>query len=163
MRRPEHIIQLKPGEQVTLVVREHFIMQLLPLASAGAVYLALMFFLYYFLQLGTLGLVGWLVAVSLVVGYGARRWWLWYYEVAVMTDRRCIDVQRTGLFTKAVKELPWSSVDDIQFNQRGFLATLLHYGAIVIISTTGDRIELQHVYQPEKVRDILAQYVEKLC
>lgn len=138
-------------------------MQLPWLASAGAGYFGLMFFSYYLLSRGPVGIALWFVSLVLVIFFFSRRVWLWYYEIVIVTDRRCIDVQRPGLFTKTVKELPWSGVDDVQFSQRGVLATALHYGSVVIFSTTGDRIELQHVYQPEKVRDILAEYVEKLC
>lgn len=162
MLRPQDIIQLKPDERIVLVIREYSIMFLPSLAIAGVVYFSLMFLLYFFVQKGVVGISVWCTLLVLVLLYSVRRWWLWYYEIFIVTNKRCIDMQRPGLFSKVVKDIPWSIVDDIQFSQRGLCATIFHYGSITLVTTAHESIQIQHVYQPGSVRDILAQYVEKL-
>lgn len=162
MRAPERLIQLKPHEQLVVVIREYLITQLFPLAIAGAVYFATVFFTYYLFSLGPLGGLAWLGLVLASVGYSLRKLWLWRQEVCIVTNQRCIDIQRPGLMSKAVRELPWNLVDDVRFSQRGLWATLWHYGSVTMVLTSGEEIEWQHIYQPSQVRDILAQYVEKL-
>ncbi|MBI4407835.1 MAG: hypothetical protein HY565_05060 [Candidatus Kerfeldbacteria bacterium] len=162
MRKPEDIIQLKPDERIVLAVREYVIMPAVPLTIALLGYLVVVFFMYYAWSLGWIARGVWLVTVLLLLGYSLRRIRLWFGEVFIVTNQRCIDVQQTGLFAKAVKEIAWSVVDDIRFSQRGLVATLCHYGTVTLILSTGSQIDLQHVYQPDRVRDILAEYVQKL-
>ncbi len=163
MRKPENIIQLKPDERIVLVIREYSIMLLPTLAIAGGSYFTLLFLMYYVFSHGIVGMILWFVSLGLVLFCLFRKWWLWYGEVVIVTNKRCVDIQRPGLFSKAVKDIPWSIVADIQFSQQGVFATLAHYGSITLITTAHDQIQIQNVYQPASVRDILAEYVEKLC
>ena len=162
MRKPEDVIQLRPNERVVLAVREYIIMPAVSLTIALGGYLVVVFFMYYAWSLGWLARGAWLAAVLILVAYSLRRLRLWLGEVFIVTNQRCIDVQQLGLFAKAVKEVAWSAVDDIRFSQRGLVATLCHYGTVTLILSTGSQIDLQHVYQPDRVRDILAEYVQKL-
>ena len=162
MRRVEQLILLKPHETIVTVVREYLITQTLPLAIGATAYLVVLFFMYPLLHLGSWGALGFLVLFMSTQGYSLRRLYLWYYEVLVVTDQRCIDIQRPGLFSRQVREIPWSSVTDIVFSQRGLFATLFKYGTVTVILENQQAIELQHIYQPDQLRDILAEYVEKL-
>lgn len=162
MRRPENIIQLKPDERIVLVIREYGITLLPTLASAGAVYFLLLFFMYAAFTRGPVIIALWFVGLVLVLLFILRRWWLWYAEVFIVTNRRCIDIQRPGVFSKMVKDIPWSIIEDIQFSQHGMWATLAHYGSITLVTTAQEHIRIQHVYQPASVRDILAEYVEQI-
>jgi hypothetical protein len=162
MRRAEQLIQLKPHEEIVTVVREYLITQTIPLAIGGLIYLVVLFFMYPLLQLGLWGVLGFLLLVTITLAYILRRVYLWYYEVFVVTNLRCIDIQRPGLFSREVKELPWSSVTDIVFSQRGLFATLFKYGTVTLVLENHQVVALQHVYQPDQLRDILAEYVQKL-
>lgn len=162
MRKPEDIIQLRPNERVVLAVREYSIMPAVSLAIALLGYLVVIFLWYYAWLLGWWGIGLWLLAITVLLAYSLRRVRIWFGEVCIVTTQRCIDIQQTGLFAKTVKEIPWSAVDDIHFSQRGLVATLCRYGTVIISLTTGSQIALQHVYQPDQVRDILAEYVQKL-
>lgn len=162
MRKPEDVIQLRPNERVVLAVREYIIMPAISLTIALVGYLVVVFFMYYAWSLGWIARGAWLAAVLLLLGYSIRRLRLWFGEVFIVTNQRCIDIQQMGLFAKAVQEVAWSAVDDIRFSQRGLVATLCHYGTVTLILSTGSQINLQHVYQPDRVRDILAKYVQKL-
>ncbi len=162
MRRAEQLIQLKPHEEIVTIVREYIITQTVPLAIGGALYFLLLFFTYPLLRLGWVGVLGFLVTLSLTLGYCLRRLYLWYYEVLIVTDLRCIDIQRPGLFSRQVREIPWSSVTDIVFSQRGLLATLFKFGTVTLMLDNQQVITLQHIYQPDKLRDILAEHVQKL-
>lgn len=162
MRRAEQLIQLKPHEAIVTIVREYIITQTVPLAIGAILYLAGLFFMYPLLQFGAWGILAFLAVFTLTLGYIFRRIYLWYYEVFIITDQRCIDIQRPGLLSRQVREIPWSSVADIVFSQRGLFATLFKYGTVTLMLENQQAIALQHIYQPDKLRDILAEYVEKL-
>lgn len=162
MRKPEDVIQLRPNERIVLAVREYGIIPAAPLTIALLGYLAVIFFWYYAWSLGWWGVGLWLLVITVLSAYSLRRLWIWFREVCIVTNQRCIDLQQTGLFAKAVQEVAWSAVDDIRFSQSGVAATMCHYGTVTLILSTGSQIHLQHVYQPDQVRDILAKYVQKL-
>lgn len=162
MRRAEQLIKLKPREVIVTIVREYLITRAIPLAIGSTVYLATLFFIYPLFNLGIGGVLTWLVVLTLTLGYLLRLLYLWYYEVLIVTDQRCIDIQRPGLFTRQVQEFPWSSVTDVVFSQRGIWAALFKYGTVTLVLESNQMVALQHVYQPDQLRDILAEYVQKL-
>lgn len=162
MRRAEQLIQLKPHEEIVTIVREYLITQTMPLTIAALAYLGILFFMYPLLQFGFYGVVGFLILFFGTLFYIVRRLYLWYYEVFIVTDLRCVDIQRPGLFSRDVREIPWESVTDIVFSQRGLIATIFKYGTVTLMLENQQAIQLQHIYQPDKLRDILAEYVQKL-
>lgn len=162
MLKPEGIIQLRPREQVITVVREHFSTQVLALTIVATLYLLTMFLMYYLFTLGLGGVLAFACILLTLGFYTWRRYTLWQAEAFVITDQRGIDVARRGLFDTTVTEHPWHTVRDVHYASKGIRAAVFKYGSVIITLETNEVIVLQHVYQPARIRDIIAEYVPKL-
>lgn len=157
---PERLVTYHPNEELVTIVREYGITRLPGLAIDMLLYLLSWFFLYPLFALGWWGIVIWLTILVGVVFVSVRRAVTWYGDCCIITNQRIIDIDRRGLFDTQVREVAWEQITDIQFNQRGFWATLLHYGTLHIVTSIHTQpIQWQRVYQPNQLRDILSEYV----
>jgi len=126
-------------------------------------YLLVWFLLYPLFGLGWWGIIIWLVGLVGTVGWSVQQAVTWYGDCSIITNQRIIDIDRHGLFQTAVRELLWEHITDVQFSQHGLWATVFHYGTISLFTNTNTTpIQWQRVYQPNRLRDILSEYVPTL-
>ncbi|EKD76390.1 MAG: hypothetical protein ACD_43C00128G0002 [uncultured bacterium] len=160
---PERLITYHPNEQQVTVIREYSITRLPQLAIDLAAYLLIWFFMYSLFSFGWWGVVTWLVLLASAIGFSLHHYVTWYGDCSIITNQRIIDIERRGLFQTKVREILWEQVTDVQFSQRGLWATVFQYGTVTLfIATTTNPIHWQHVYQPNRLRDILSEYVPTL-
>lgn len=79
--------------------------------------------------------------------------WLSYYlDVFIVTNKRIVDIEQSGLFGRTVAEQRLYRVQDVSSTTQGVLATMFRYGN-VYIQTAGknDRFIFEHVPNPDKV------------
>jgi len=156
------LIQLKGEENIVVVVREYSITKLPQLTIVALAYFGLLFFLVPLVRLGWWGVVSFFLLLLSIILYSVRTIVVWANDVVIVTNQRIIDHQRHGLFSKTVRELTWPQVIDIRYSQRGLWATVFHYGSVQLHLAQAGSLDLHHVYQPDRIRDILAQYVPTL-
>lgn len=85
----------------------------------------------------------WIVAVVgvvMAVIQAFRVWVRWYYTVYVVTDRRIRQQIQHSLFRKTTVDVYLDKVDNISYNIKGFLGSLLGYGTITLYTAAGDMI-----------------------
>lgn len=75
-------------------------------------------------------LFGWLILFQMFMDY--------YLDVWIVTTRRIISIEQTGLFSRVVSELRLYRVQDVTATINGFLHTLLNYGYLEI-QTAGEK------------------------
>lgn len=76
--------------------------------------------------------------------------------VFLVTNRRIIDIDRTGLFEKHVAEIDLEHIQDIRYTTKGIVASLFSVGTITVQATPGrGRIQLVDVHQPARVQETL--------
>lgn len=153
---------LRPDERLIVVVREYSIANVVPWSLATVVYFGWLFFMYWLVQRGWWGVVIFVGGLIVILIMAGRLWVQWRGDMVIVTDRRLLDVQRRGFFSVTVRDLPWQSVQDVQYTQRGLWATVWHYGTVIVVPTSGETMQWQHVYQPQRIRDILSDYVSSL-
>jgi len=153
---------LRPDERVIVVVREFIIANLLPWLLVTIMYFGWLFIMYWLVQRGWWGVTIFVCGYIGTIVYAVRLVVQWRGDVVLVTNRRLLDIHRRGFFSVTVRDLPWNSVHDIQYTQRGIWATLWHYGTIIVVLTSDQTIQWQHVYQPQQIRDILSDYVSSL-
>jgi hypothetical protein len=86
----------------------------------------------------------------------------WYYNVALITDRRVIDVDFSNLVYKDVATTKLSLVQDISYAKVGVSRTFFDYGDI-LIQTAGslDNFKFESASNPEEVVHIIEELIGK--
>ncbi len=114
----------------------------LPVTSVGHGALVLFFALFY------------LFLLTLLYGF-----WLDYYlDVFIVTNKRVVDIEQSGLLSRTIAEQPLYRIQDVTSEVNGALAHLFRYGN-VYIQTAGEkeRFFFEQVPNPELVvRTILS-------
>lgn len=65
--------------------------------------------------------------------------WIDYYlDYWIVTDRRVVSIEQTGLFSRTIAELNLERIQDATSQVHGLLPTFLHYGD-VMVETAGER------------------------
>jgi hypothetical protein len=87
---------------------------------------------------------------------------LWYFSVYIITDKRVIDVDFTGLWHKRISEASLGSVEDATYSTHNFLNVLLDYGDI-LMQTAAEKTEFEFygIPKPGEVHDILTNLVQQ--
>jgi uncharacterized membrane protein YdbT with pleckstrin-like domain len=85
-------------------------------------------------------------------------WTNYYLDVWIVTNRRIIDIEQHGLFSRDLSEFRLDRIQDITIEVKGFLPTILHFGDIHV-QTAGETREfvIHSIPKPYKVRDILVK------
>ena len=155
--RLEQVIQLKPEEEILMVNRE----VILPRAPKIALYvlwfLLPFFFLFPLFRLGFLGVLLFLILIIPAGVFLYRAYLTWSDTMLIITDRRVVDVERSGLFNTEVCEASHADIDEATFRIKGFLPTLFKYGDVELkVSGAAADIEFRCVKHPAKVHDLIA-------
>jgi hypothetical protein len=86
----------------------------------------------------------------------------WYYNVALITDRRVIDVDFSNLVYKDVATTKLSLVQDLSYAKVGVVRAFFDYGDI-LIQTAGslDNFNFESAPDPEEVVHIIEELIGK--
>lgn len=89
--------------------------------------------------------------------------WLDYaLDFFVVTNKRVVDVEQSGLLDRTVSEQYLDKVQDVTHEIKGFWPTFLHYGNVYIQSAgQKERFIFEDVPNPDKVAMIILQNSEK--
>lgn len=84
----------------------------------------------------------------------------WYYNVALITDKRVIDVDFHQVVLKDVAETKLTLVQDVSYNQDGVFPNIFGYG-FVLIQTAGtlDNFEFHNLPQPARVVEVVESLI----
>lgn len=98
---------------------------------------------------------------SLTMLYTLESFLMWYFSTYIITDKRVIDVDFTGLWGKRISEAPLENVEDATYQTKSFLNILFDYGDI-FMQTAAERTEFEFdsVPKPGMVHDVLTDLVE---
>ena len=93
-------------------------------------------------------LVIWIMAFGVVTDYTL--------DVVKITNKRIIDIDQRGFFSRNIATIRLESVQDITINSHGILPTLLHYGDLSIQSA-GELNEfvVRGLRNPDTVKEIM--------
>ena len=86
----------------------------------------------------------------------------YYLDVWIVTNKRIIDIEQRGLFSRVISEQKLYRVQDITSETNGFFPTIFAYGD-VLIQTAGEkaRFHFQQVPNPDAIRDMIIKLAEK--
>lgn len=163
------MIQLGPNEKVLAVERRHWLpislecislvfAAVLPLflivgaeflpQSAQAIIAEYHPLVWFFYTVWLLGL--WMVFAIYVTDY--------YLDVLIVTNRRVIDVEQLGLFSRDTAELHLDSIEDMHVEIKGLVATLFKYGNLQIqTSSESPEFSMKNLNNPHRVQEIISK------
>lgn len=156
----------KPGENIQLVIRKHWIIDV-----KIAAMLFIIGFLPFLLALGA-EVFAWdgslndtMITVALafdlyflaVLLVGYIKWLNEELDIIVATDTRIISHEQIDMFHRSVSEANLGQMQDVKGMQKGFLQSILHYGNIEIQTSASDVFFIiKHVNDPyENARALL--------
>ena len=90
----------------------------------------------------------WLVVLLVLFVY---QWTDYYLDVWVVTNKRLIDIEQKGFFTREMTTCPIEKIQDVSVEIDGVIATFFKFG-IVHIHTAGER----HDFSIQNARDPFA-------
>lgn len=165
------MIQIPRDEKIILVLRKHWFVLLaeslvfIILAVAPAFILGLGA---YFLQpnlgspitlLAIGGYIFWLMA--LWVGFFVF-WTDFYLDIWIITDKRIIDIEQKGLFSRTTSALRHENIQDSSISQGGLIATMFGFGNVKVQSAATDvQIDIPFAKSPQKVKELIMRLHDK--
>lgn len=149
---------LKEGEEVVRVVRKYPLVFCWPVFWSVIFIIAPFFFLVPLWQWGKWGVIVFFISLFFGLILGIRVIVLYSLNVFIITSERIIDIDQTGFFSRTVSETTYDKIQDVSYQLKGVMQTLLHFGD-VIIQTAGQQVnlELNAVKDPEKIQQIIIQ------
>lgn len=127
--------------------------------SIAAGLLVLSFFLVYpLIQLGLWGFAVFAALLGASATVLATTLFMRARTVAIITNQRIIDIDRTGFFEKHVAEMELGNIADIRYTAKGIFASVFRFGTVTVQGTVGHgRIELVNVPDPASVQTRIQQ------
>ena len=90
----------------------------------------------------------------------------YYLDVWVITTKRVVNIEQTGLFNRTSTSCFISKIQDIEIKVEGILATLLGFGKIKIHTAGAEKavLMMDNIALPQRVKEVITrlQHAEKL-
>lgn len=154
--------KLKEDEEVILVLHKHWASFLKQMVIALFVLVPPFFFIVFFFSAWWLMIV-FFVWISVGFGFGLYQWFVWYFDTFIVTNRRVICINQKSLFSRTVAEANLANIQDITYEIKGILASILSFGALKI-QTAGstNSIKIENLANPSEVQEIILENQEKV-
>lgn len=159
----------EPGELILLLLRRHFVTNV-PWITFVILLSILPFTLFPFIlaffpfPLPSPNVLLLLLAFYylLIFGIALLNFTLWYFQVGLVTSIRIIDVDINGILYRQVSEARDDDIQDVSYEQIGFVRSLFNYGD-VLIQTSGSiqNVEFDRVPRPSVVSRTIADLIGK--
>lgn len=149
----------EPGETIILLLRKHWITNLLWLLISG-ILIVLPLFLFPALTLSgttpsipvslmSFFILGWYL---ITFSYIFVNFILWYFTVSIVTNERIIDIDFINLLNKKFAETRINRIEDVTMRTGGFIRAFFDYGDVLVQTAAKEvQFEFLAVPHPEKV------------
>ncbi len=167
-----HFPNQKPGEQVLLFYRRHWVgVAKIILLALFFIFIPVFFYIYFarnFDYFHNEVFYGIYVLVNsafilFVILFTFSNFIDYYLDVWIVTNMRVINIEQLGLFARELSEKDLGRMQDVRSDTRGFWATLLNYGNVVI-QTAGEEqnFVFRQIPDPEeavrKISNLVSEY-----
>lgn len=141
---------MRPGEQVTMVLRRHWIVYVM---LGTYVLVGCFFALTLFLLIGNT-VFSWLVALLFTMMFCLFLYIEWLnheLDMYIVTNNRIIGVEQISFLNRKVTECNLGQVQEVNSETKGFFANVLNYGTIYI-QTAGSSANLKMDFAPDPLQ-----------
>lgn len=162
--------EIKEDEKIELVLRRHWFVFLAPLAKPVLFILipfAIILWLFgisFFMSLlesffWAIIITGWFFFWLLFALY---EWFVWYFDIFILTDKRIIDVEQKSLFSKNVSEITYDKIQDTSYQVSGIAQTFLKFGTVNVQTAGSDvAITINDVADPAIIQEKISELTKK--
>lgn len=153
---------LKIEEEVIKIIRRYSLTMFWTYFISILLIILAFFFIYPLFRLGWLGFFLFFFIIIFTIFFAVRKYILWSLDVFLITDQRIIDFDQKGLFNKNVTETTFDNIQDISYNKKGFFATFLDFGNIIVkTASQNSDLEFHKVKHPAEIQDLLVDCQNK--
>lgn len=159
-----------PNEKIILFLRRHFI------TNMGWLFFTFVFsiipLLFFFLGISLFQIINIdlpLRIITLVIilyylfifTYTLLNFLNWFYNVTIITDKRIVDVDYSGLLYHNVAITRLSQIEDVNYTKAGFLRSIFNYGDVYAqtAGSVSDHFDMLAVPQPEKIANFISDLI----
>ncbi len=144
-------MQLQDGEQVLLLVRPHLRSMFWHLAAAAILIALPFFFLFPLMRAGTFGILLLCLLLAAGVAFALRVFLIWDSHVLILTNRRLVHVEQTGVWRRRIYEIPLTGIEQSFVERRGPIDTMFRTGVLHVRGNGHASIAFLSVPRPEGV------------
>lgn len=91
-------------------------------------------------------------------------WTNYYLDVLIITDKRIVDIEQKGFFSREVATVRLENIEDITVSVSGVLATFIDFGTLRIQTAAESReFIIRHVPKPNEVKAVIYDLQHKLA
>lgn len=85
----------------------------------------------------------------------------WFYNVAIITDRRIVALKVVNVFQHSYTEILWRNIQDVSHDTFGFVSYLIDIGNIYIDTAgKGMDLTLRYLPRPRDIQNVIANLVD---
>lgn len=102
------------------------------------------------------GMVGFAVVLGLGLAVIARAWYMWSWNVFVITNRRVVSITQRGWFHRSVAEAAYENIQDVRYTVHGLIQTVTRTGTVIVQTAAGTTsLELKGVARPADLQELI--------
>ncbi len=148
---------LESGEVVEHIIHRHILFEKNSWLSALTLLLVVDFFAWPLWQQGFYGqlIIGLFLGVAILTIM--RSLLVWSQTRTLVTAKRLIDINLTGIFSKQVSIAYYNSIQDISWQKTGLFSTIFKYGSVAIIyGQSSVKLVLTYIKNPSQVANLIS-------
>lgn len=158
------MIYLAQDEKILMVVRKHWYALFRHSAILLALALAPAFFYAFYgkiavfiVQTDLLPLVNFLFSIYMLslILYGFIVWADYYLDVWIITNKRLVDIEQRGLFSRTISELPMAKIQNVTIEIPGFIATALRFGNLRVETASQSTFVISDAPRLYEAKDLI--------
>lgn len=157
-------------EEVILVIRRDFITNLPWIISMAALgILPIFLFILFPIFLPAISVSPTLIFLSLsfyylvVFGFTVLNFAIWYFNVAIVTNKRIIDLDVPNILVRHLSEARLSAIVDVSYSQVGGVRSFFDYGDVhAQTEALTQNIEFDRAPNPNLIRKIIGELIVDL-
>ncbi len=90
-------------------------------------------------------------------------WTDYYLDMSIITNKRIMDVEQKGLFSREISTMRYEMIQDITADVEGVIPTLLNYGNVYVqTAATTREFNLTQIANPGHVKEIISHEMARV-
>ena len=96
----------------------------------------------------------------IVLGFILVEFTIWYFNVGLVTNKRIIDLDVSGILFKHVSETKLNLIEDVSYAQIGAIRSIFNYGDVLVqTAATYANFEFDRAPEPARIVRIIAEMI----